>query len=228
MFIEGRISHDNPIYAAASAMAGPGNMMAMGDYKMLGMQQVSDRTYRFYCGLKVPEDFYHRRTDGSSSKAAATEDKTEEVRRLLLSSDDFYATWGPQLKTFIEHAEGPFRPWPLYSMKAEAVDWERSVAPGVTLLGDAAHLSTPFAGEGVNCSMHDAVVLAECIVNHCGSGFSFTNDDRVAALESALAEYEKNMFKRGRERIRESTENEGMMYSENSAARFLDFVNNAV
>ncbi|PWY88275.1 FAD/NAD(P)-binding domain-containing protein, partial [Aspergillus heteromorphus CBS 117.55] len=219
MFIEGSLSIDNPSYAMAREMAGSGGMLAIGNKKAIAVQQLADRTYRVYFGLTVPENFYSHR---SSVIADDLTDRTEAMRSLLSSSSDYFATHGPQLKAFVTNAEGPFRSWPLYRFDPEVVGWARNVSRGVTLLGDAAHATTLFVGEGVNCSMHDAVVLADSVVEHCGKGTSFSNDN--AMLESALASYEKDMFLRGRELIRRSTESEATIFSDDAPARFMEFL----
>jgi 2-polyprenyl-6-methoxyphenol hydroxylase-like FAD-dependent oxidoreductase len=197
-------------------MAGPGTMLAIGQQKQMAVQQIADGTYRVYFGLKVPETFYHHRSGSAAHK-------TDAIRQMLLSSDDFYATWAPHLKAIIANAEGPFRAWPLHRMEPDDIGWKRVVAPGMTLLGDAAHVSTPFVGEGVNCSMYDAVVLAERILEHCGGASSLANVP-AARLEMALASYEEDMFERGRDLIRRSMESEGMIFAENAAELLLQAI----
>jgi 2-polyprenyl-6-methoxyphenol hydroxylase-like FAD-dependent oxidoreductase len=194
-------------------------MIAVGQQRQMVVQQTSDGTYRVYFGLRVPETFYHHRSGSAVGK-------TEVVRQMLLSLDDFYASWAPQLKAIIANAEGPFRAWLLYRMELENTDWKRAVAPGVTLLGDAAHVSTPFVGEGVNCSMYDAVVLAERILQHCGGVSSLTNAPTVR-LEKALASYEEDVFARGRDLVRRSTESEGMLFAEDAAELLLQAISGA-
>ncbi|KAI1339445.1 hypothetical protein F5Y15DRAFT_382567 [Xylariaceae sp. FL0016] len=66
--------------------------------------------------------------------------------------------------------------------------WESKV--GITIVGDAAHLMTPFAGVGVNVGMMDALELADGIV-------AAVRENRPDLAE-LVAEYEKGMFERSR------------------------------
>jgi len=58
------------------------------------------------------------------------------------------------------------------------------------LLGDAAHLMTPYSGEGVNAAMRDSVELAAAII--AASKQSGSKE----TLSNKVRSYEKDMFKR--------------------------------
>ncbi|KAL9044591.1 MAG: hypothetical protein Q9214_002282 [Letrouitia sp. 1 TL-2023] len=62
--------------------------------------------------------------------------------------------------------------------------------PGVTLIGDAAHLMTPFGGEGVNIAMTDAMKLAHAIIDASNS------DSPSTSLKQNVRDFELDMFKR--------------------------------
>ncbi|PYI10637.1 FAD/NAD(P)-binding domain-containing protein [Aspergillus sclerotiicarbonarius CBS 121057] len=212
MFIEGRISPNNPQYAAAQDMVGAGNSLATGTNCVLCIQQMSDRSYRIYMGLKVPSAFTRPGGDADLTDP-------EKARKAVLS---FYADWAPHLRAFVEAAEEPWRPWPLNRLDPDTFlegspEWTR--VPGVALLGDAAHLATP-NGEGVNMAMFDALVLFDSIMAQLQSG-----DSDAAALDRAISTYEADMRPRGRETILDSINMEDMMYVQDGAARIVAMIN---
>jgi 2-polyprenyl-6-methoxyphenol hydroxylase-like FAD-dependent oxidoreductase len=59
--------------------------------------------------------------------------------------------------------------------------------PSITLIGDSAHVMTPFAGVGVNLAIEDALILARSLIKRRGNS---------SMLTDGLQEFEKNMFKR--------------------------------
>ena len=79
------------------------------------------------------------------------------------------------------------------------------------MLGDAAHLMPPFAGEGANMAMLDALELSECLT----SG-KFEN------VQSAISAYENQMRKRAVKAAQESLENGDRMHSENALTTMLE------
>ena len=91
--------------------------------------------------------------------------------------------WLPEIKTWILVGMNP-KPWDLYELP---IGFSFGHRKGYTIISDAAHLMTPFAGEGVNAGMRDALQLSKAIVES-----TQTSSD----LDAAVKAFEKEMFRR--------------------------------
>ncbi|KAI1750253.1 monooxygenase [Xylaria castorea] len=220
-YIEGRITQANPQYAAAQELAGPGLSASCGAGRVLVIQQLSDRTYRMYAGIEEEEGLV--RPGGILDFAA--DDNIEKSRAALLER---FAEFAPQLRAFVEDAEGPWRVWALHYLDAEIFSPEAYGktwvhAPGVTLLGDAAHVALP-NGEGVNLAMFDSLRLSQCLSAELAKqGGTFDAQADAAAIERAIVAYETEMRKNAVEHVIEGIEMSNMMYKADGAQRMTAF-----
>jgi tetracycline resistance monooxygenase len=78
--------------------------------------------------------------------------------------------------------------------------WKSNRSLPITLIGDAAHVMPPFAGQGVNIGLVDALRLSENLMNN-----------KFDTIEAAISDYEQSMFAYAKEAQSASSKNEAEM-----------------
>jgi 2-polyprenyl-6-methoxyphenol hydroxylase-like FAD-dependent oxidoreductase len=147
-------------------------------------QRAGEGNVRIYLAVRQPEDVF------TSAEAEGTFANHETAKEWML--EKFFSDCGGDFKRAARECSDGLFVRPLYHLPV-GHKWESK--QGLTLVGDAAHLMTPFAGVGVNVGMRDGMELGERLVHVLQGKLS---------LEQAIKNYEQEMFPRA-ERFMKAT-----------------------
>ncbi|MFD3577448.1 FAD-dependent oxidoreductase [Streptomyces sp. NPDC058644] len=165
-FVETGLSDADRSHPALAELTGAGTMMALDNNQGFVAQRNSSAHIRIYVGMRTDENWHER--------AGVDLTDTNAVREALLAE---FTGWSPALLGFITGTDTGYTNRPLYALPVPHT-WPHT--PGLTLLGDAAHLMSPFSGMGANLAMLDGADLAQALIAHP------TPDQAVTAYEKIL------------------------------------------
>lgn len=166
VFVECYLFDVDRRHRAAAALVGDGALYAVTPGRGLIVHREVPDVLHAYVLLRRSAEWVTDVFAGPGSAAARVADQ--------------FRGWAPELTALITRSDTAPVPRMIYALPDDH-HWRR--VPGVTLIGDAAHLMPP-SGDGANLAMFDGAQLATAIAAH--------GDD----VEAALAEFEGAMFAR--------------------------------
>ncbi|MEY9934649.1 2-polyprenyl-6-methoxyphenol hydroxylase-like FAD-dependent oxidoreductase [Catenulispora sp. GP43] len=164
-------------HPATAATVGTGSLFALAPGKGFLAHRERGGTLHAYVQIQAPRDWLADIDTADIDRPGTdTADGSAISARLLAEFDG----WAPELTALITAADTAPVVRLLHTLPP-GHRWAR--VPGVTLIGDAAHLAPP-NGEGANTAMQDGAELGRAIAAH------------PEDVESALASYEQALFHR--------------------------------
>jgi 2-polyprenyl-6-methoxyphenol hydroxylase-like FAD-dependent oxidoreductase len=171
-------------------LLGGSALIALGGERTIGMGTKPDGSVLFYAGVKTRGDSARRSFEEASGP--------ERVTWFHANFQGWSEIWDPLFKEAVSMLWRPLLVCPTDQY------WEPK--RNVTLIGDAAHVMPPYAGEGVNMAMLDALVLSRLLLSQD------TSSDAIAA-------YEADMFARMRHMTEDTMVNTEMFYAPDASDR---------
>ena len=172
-------------------------LMAPDEGKAIMAHREPGSVLHAYTALTKPADWF-----------AALDFTSADAKRLVANE---FEGWAPELVALVTDSEHPPVHRPIYELPRNT-RW--AATPGLTLVGDAAHLMAP-SGDGANLALFDGARLGEAITQNPDS------------LESALQAYEAEMFERNEATRTEAEEMLKVIFGPGAAQAMKEFFSQA-
>ncbi|MEU3527634.1 NAD(P)/FAD-dependent oxidoreductase [Streptomyces sp. NPDC038707] len=181
-------------HPACARTVGDGSLFALAPGRGIAAHREPDGVLHTYVTLTKPREWLDSIDFGDPAGAVAR------------VAAEFHG-WAPELTALITEADTAPVPRTVNALPA-GHRWDR--VPGVTLLGDAAHLMCP-SGEGANLAMYDGAELGRALAAH------------PYDTEAALASYEEALFPRSAAAAAEASRVHALCLDDNAPHSLVDF-----
>lgn len=199
-FLECELMDIDTNHPSIASLVGAGSMYAISNNKAIIAQRNSGGRAKVYLALRVPRDWV-------KECGIPFETDVDGARKGLL---ECFEGWSEELREIIRVCEPYFIPRTIVALET-GFKWDST--EGITLIGDAAHVMSPFAGEGANLAMLDAMELGLAL-----SGRSMDKNGNIVDAQTdrqtAVKSFEKAMWERAEEAARESAINLDLFISQ--------------
>ncbi|HEY0702531.1 MAG TPA: NAD(P)/FAD-dependent oxidoreductase [Candidatus Acidoferrales bacterium] len=172
-------------------LLGGSALIALGGERTIGMGTKPEGSVLIYAGLKTPDGTAREGLEEASGP-------DQRVAWFHANFEGWSELWDPLFREAVSMVWRPLLVCPPNQ------HWEPK--PNVTLIGDAAHVMPPYAGEGVNMAMLDALMLSKLLLSEKSSS-------------GAIATYETEMFARMQPMTADTMANTEMFYAPDASAR---------
>lgn len=190
--IEGEIDNpaiDSPVF---NELVNQGNLAIVEDKKTIFIHTKGNGHFSYYVTFREPEDWVSVNDIDFNNRAT-----------IEIFLNKLFTSWNPIFRELFQ-ASKRFRGFPL-RVFSDFDSWKPH--NHVTLVGDAAHVMTPFGGLGVNLGLKDALSLSENLTNG-----KFTD------IKSAIDQYEQSMMKLVKPLIEETKMADDRIHTQDTSA----------
>ena len=172
-------------------LLGGSALIALGGERTIGMGTKPDGSVLVYAGLKTQDVTAKQHLEDANGS-------DQRVAWFHANFEGWSELWDPLFREAISMVWRPLLTCPSNQ------HWEPK--SNVTLIGDAAHVMPPYAGEGVNMAMLDALVLSKLLLSE-------------STPFRAIAMYEAEMFARMQHMMADTMANTEMFYAPDASDR---------
>ncbi len=176
-FVEVGIPDADTQYPEISKFVGRGSVFALEDNKAIKAQRNGNGRIHVYVAFRVEKAWL--------AQSGLVNSSADQAREVLLSH---FTDWAPEVVGLIRYGDQTILSRPIDILPI-GLTWPSQ--RGITLIGDAAHLMSPFAGEGANVAMLDGARLAAALAQYPDP-------------DQAISVYESDMFVRAKKATEES------------------------
>jgi 2-polyprenyl-6-methoxyphenol hydroxylase-like FAD-dependent oxidoreductase len=221
------IRHVTKKYPELAQYVGTGSFTCLGHRHGVMSQRGLQDSARIYICLTTPDEHL-------AENLGLNEVTNAQAIEKLLSDNALLGPFGAKVKELVriavdeETKDNPGAKLPIMPLYMLPIghSWEHK--PGATLIGDAAHVMNPWAAEGVNLAMHDALDVSQAVTK----AYETAPEDAASfqkALDPLIEEFERVMAERAKDKAEETCTNGQMMFgSEDGATAMAEWFKTAI